>query len=288
MARTANSVIAFEESQVGNDGSIYNSWFWLDDNGWAWCDTFQQYGFAYCGAQDLLCTVSAYCPTQMNAMRAAGLEIGGPQRGAIVFFDYNNDGEVDHIGLVRGSDGSEFYVVNGNAGEPGEVRLTTYNTDAGYGCYFFMPRYDGVEDALDLWYQVHTIGHGWCEKVHKLEDYAGILNDPIDAVAIYANDGHHIDYQVTHADDGSDGAMVSSDNVDINNADTGYAGTFGRPIATFRGYAHNDNQSGERLQYRVAPLNADYYDWQFDYETVNGQDGFAGLPGQQVDRLQMC
>ncbi len=41
------------------------------------------------------------------------------------------------------------------------------------------------------------------------------------------------------------------------------------------------------MAYRVAPLDGEYFDWQYDNETKNGQDGYAGTFGVPIDRVQI-
>lgn len=147
----------------------------------------------------------------------------------------------------------------------------------------------GNDDPLDIQYQVHTAEDGWLPVVHALDDYAGVYGHSIDCVAVLPQDGHHIDLQVHHEDDGEWGDECSSDNYNIDDWNAGYAGTFDRFIDGVRFYAHNDCASGERVKYRLHELDGDWYDWQYDYEDSDGQDGYAGkLDGTQVDGLQMC
>ena len=45
----------------------------------------------------------------------------------------------------------------------------------------------------------------------------------------------------------------------------------------------------QKAQYRISPINSDgYYSWQFDSETGNGQDGYAGCFGVAIDKFQLC
>ena len=43
----------------------------------------------------------------------------------------------------------------------------------------------------------------------------------------------------------------------------------------------------QKAQYRVSPVNANYYAWQYDNETGGGQDGYAGAFGKAIDRFQL-
>ena len=43
----------------------------------------------------------------------------------------------------------------------------------------------------------------------------------------------------------------------------------------------------KKAKYRVAPAGSNYYSWQCDDETSNGQDGYAGMIGKPIDRVQI-
>ena len=43
-----------------------------------------------------------------------------------------------------------------------------------------------------------------------------------------------------------------------------------------------------RAKYRVSPsFSNDYYSWQYDDETTNNQDGYAGSYGIYIDKFQL-
>ena len=43
----------------------------------------------------------------------------------------------------------------------------------------------------------------------------------------------------------------------------------------------------QKAQYRVSPLNGNYWPWQYDNETGGGQDGYAGAFGYALDKFQL-
>ena len=49
------------------------------------------------------------------------------------------------------------------------------------------------------------------------------------------------------------------------------------------------NNTGEYLKakYHVSAVNSDYFGYQYDNETSNGQDGYAGIIGRSIDRIQI-
>ena len=78
----------------------------------------------------------------------------------------------------------------------------------------------------------------------------------------------------------------------INDYNNGYAGN-GNVIDAVRVYyntpADYANKYGyQKAQYRVSPVNANYYAWQYDDDDEGvGQDGYAGAFGKAIDRFQL-
>ena len=76
-----------------------------------------------------------------------------------------------------------------------------------------------------------------------------------------------------------------------NDHNNGYAGN-GKPIDAVRVYFITPDDivsrhGYQKAQYRVSPVKGNYYSWQYDNETVNGQDGYAGCFGKSIDRFQL-
>ena len=42
-----------------------------------------------------------------------------------------------------------------------------------------------------------------------------------------------------------------------------------------------------KAKYRVSPTGGNYYSYQYDNEKGNGQDGYAGMFGKSIDRVQI-
>ena len=74
----------------------------------------------------------------------------------------------------------------------------------------------------------------------------------------------------------------------INDAVNGYAGN-GLEIDAVEVYYYTpDNiRPYKKAKYRVAPVGGSYYPWQYDNETGNGQDGYAGAFGKPIGKLQI-
>lgn len=124
--------------------------------------------------------------------------------------------------------------------------------------------------------------------VTNLNDYAGVRGKKITDVAIKANKGS-VKYRV-HVLGGGWLPYVTGYN--WNDGNNGYAGN-GKAIDAIEVYyttpADIAKKYGyQKAQYRVSPVNGNYYSWQYDNEKTNGQDGYAGDFGKAIDRFQLC
>jgi len=130
------------------------------------------------------------------------------------------------------------------------------------------------------------VGGKWLPEVKNLNDYAGIVGKPITDVAIRVSKGS-VKYRAHVKGGGWLSWITKCDTSDV----MGYAG-IGSPIDALEVYYYTPSdivsKSGYlRAKYRVSPVNSGYYDWQYDTEKTNGQDGYAGSFGKTIDRLQI-
>ena len=141
-----------------------------------------------------------------------------------------------------------------------------------------------VPFACDVFYRVRTKAHGWLSEVKNLEDYAGWKDSPITDIAVKVSTGS-VKYRV-HVKGGSWLPYVTG--YDINEIKNGYAGN-GKPIDAIEIYYYTPNgiKPAKKAKYRVAPTGKDYYSWQYDNEKTNGQDGYAGLFGREIGKVQV-
>lgn len=145
------------------------------------------------------------------------------------------------------------------------------------------------EQTIHVDYQVQlNEGKRWLPVVRDLTDYAGLSGMEIIGIAIKVSKGYAV-YRV-HDANGWYG-MIDTRNTNINDFQNGYAGN-NKPIDTLEIYYYTPdeivNQTGyKKAVYRVSPMNGEYFDWQHDNETGNGQDGYAGVFGLPIDRVQI-
>lgn len=125
--------------------------------------------------------------------------------------------------------------------------------------------------------------------VTNLADFAGLKGHRIEGVACKVDKGS-IEYAV-HELYGNWLPPVSG--CDWGDPVNGFAGN-GHTIDAFKAYYTTPDWYVQRFgyqqaQYRVSPLNGNFYDWQFDYDVdkAKGLDGYAGCFGIPIDALQM-
>ena len=311
MATSAEKIIAIAKAQVGVKATDikkckYNSWYYggtVSGSGFDWCETFVQWVFNEAGARSMLYTKTANCGAQAKAFYdKKRLVTSGYRRGDVVFFHWSNSmsGYVpsvyscDHVGIIEqvNSDGT-ITTIEGNTGSTsnGEVmrrvRSLSVVSCAGRPEYTDSGSVSPPQTKTpSVLYRVRA-GGKWLKEVDDLSSYAGVQGKAITDIAVRVSAGK-VRYRV-HVKGG--GWLPYVTGCDINDSENGYAGDL-KPIDAVEIYYYtpSDVVGGcgyLRAKYRVAPIGGQYYDWQYDNEKTGGQDGYAGLFGKAVDRLQI-
>lgn len=134
-------------------------------------------------------------------------------------------------------------------------------------------------NEVNVYYIVKTQKHGWLPEVKNLNDYAGWQNSPIIGLAMKVDKGS-IWYQV-HIKGGKWLGKVTGYN--INDYINGWGGN-NKPIDAIRIYYNTPNNI---RPYKKAKYKVNNYGWQYDNETKNGQDGYAGVYGINATKIQI-
>lgn len=124
-------------SQEGNlGGEPYWSWYGFKSRV-EWCACFVSWCINQAGYSE---PKFAACHAQgIPQFKSMGQWVQGnynsPAPGDIIFFDWENDGHSDHVGIVIGTDGEKVYTVEGNSGDVCRVRSYDINSNVifGYG-----------------------------------------------------------------------------------------------------------------------------------------------------------
>ncbi len=262
-----------------------------------WCDGFVSACAIACGAVDIIGT-EVGVERHVDIFKKKGIwlgKIGSPKAGDIIVFDWDANSWGDHIGFVESVSGGAIITIEGNYGE--KVTRRTINKGHYQIKGFARPKYktssntesekhetatkpSPTKDAsVDVYYRVKTKDHGWLPEVKNLNDYAGYKNSPIVGVAMRVSKGS-VKYRVHIKGKGWLGWISK---YDINNKQTGWAGNNGIIDAIQIYYYTPDNvRPFKRAKYKV-----NNFDWQYDDETSNGQDGYAGLFGTNMTKFQI-
>jgi len=133
------SMVEIAASQIGNvGGEPYWRWYGFSSRV-AWCATFvswvaDQAGYIEAGSFPRF----ASCAVGVQWFRSRGLWQGRgytPAPGDIIFFDWQPDGVVDHVGIVERVEGGYVHTIEGNSSD--SVRRRSYRLDSnrivGYG-----------------------------------------------------------------------------------------------------------------------------------------------------------
>lgn len=318
MAITANDIITEAKKLNGYKASYSsctpNNWFYGYNvgGGTAWCAAYVCYVFNKAGASNLIPVKSANCGDLARGFYNKGqLVKSGYKAGDVVFFHWSNDSSssvpgvytLDHVGIIISNNGDGSYTtIEGNTGSSayGECAIRTryasqisccgrpkYSASSSSSSNNNTSKKNTTKTSVNVYYRVRTKKHGWLPEVKNLEDYAGIENDPITDVAIKVSKGS-VEYQV-HTKDGKWLGKITG--YDINNSSK-YAGN-GTPIDLIKIYYKTPDdlrKKGDikKARYKVSPTNTSaFYDWQYDTETSNGQDGYAGSYGVTIDKLYL-
>ena len=278
----------------------------------AWCAAFVSAVWLKVGIAQYI-TTECGCGRFRDNAKNLGIWVENdaytPKVGDAIIYYWSDSGSgdcqtgADHIGLVTAVSGNTFTVTEGNTGN-GVVGKRTMQVNGRYIRGFIAPNYATIAKKVagkvtpdsssvtpstggtpDIIYKVRA-GGKWLPEVRNLEDYAGIVGKAITDVAIRVTKGS-VKYRVHVKGGGWLSWITKCDTSDL----MGYAG-IGSPIDCIEVYYYTPSdivsKSGYlRAKYRVSPVNSGYYDYQYDTETSNGQDGYAGSYGRTIDRLQI-
>lgn len=314
---TASKILEVARKEIGTKATAvkkckYNTWYYgsaVSGSCYDWCAAFVCWVFNQAGAMDMIPTKSAGCGVLAAGFNNKGkFYKSGFKAGDIVFFHWSNamSGSVpgaytlDHVGIIEkvNSDGT-YTTIEGNTGNSayGEVmrRIRPISCIAGVA----RPAYIGTTNSNTntntssstkaypvVTYKVKT-GGKWLPAVTDLNDYAGIKGKAITDVAIKVSKGS-IKYRV-HIKGGSWLPYVTGYNT--NDSNNGYAGN-GKAIDAIEVYYTTPSDVIKsvgylKAKYRVSTLNNNYYNYQYDNEKSNNQDGYAGSFGKSIDRIQI-
>ena len=135
------------------------------------------------------------------------------------------------------------------------------------------------DNTVNIYAQGYTNEDGWLPQVKNNTDYVGWKNHPLRYLALKVDKGS-IKYRVTTV---SGKVLDWVTGYNINDLVNGCAGN-GEPIATVEVYFYTPDSI---RPYKKAKYKVNDYDWQYDTETSNGQDGYAGIKGVIATKFEI-
>ena len=128
----SQAIVQVALTQEGNGGDIYWSWYGFSSRE-EWCACFVSWCADQCGYIEAgVIPKFSLCSAGMEWFESQGQFMDGsyvPATGDLVFFDWGNDGSVDHVGIVESVVDGTVYTVEGNSGD--KVARRSY--PIGYG-----------------------------------------------------------------------------------------------------------------------------------------------------------
>lgn len=114
----------------------------------AWCMTFISFLFIKANGVEALGKTECGCQEYLTYARKNGMEVTIPQKGDLVFYDWGNDGVVDHVGIIVMVSGSSIYVVEGNKSDSVSTRTISKNSMTIKA--YIRPKYDSHSTTYDM------------------------------------------------------------------------------------------------------------------------------------------
>lgn len=124
-----------------NNDTKYGAWYGLNYN--PWCAMFVSWCANQAGIPESIIPKFAGCTTGFRIMTDMGIttkEHIVPQKGDLIFFDWDRSGDYDHVGIVTDANSSSVYTVEGNHDDC--VDTYVYPINASYIAGYARPHYD--------------------------------------------------------------------------------------------------------------------------------------------------
>lgn len=131
------AIVEVALTQLGNEGGQpYWSWYGFDSRV-EWCACFVSWCADQCGYLESgiipkisLCSDGVDWFHDNGQLQDRNYE---PQAGNIIFFDWDNDGTIDHTGIVEKCENGTVYTVEGNSGDACKQRNYSVGSSSIYG-----------------------------------------------------------------------------------------------------------------------------------------------------------
>ena len=132
----SQAIVQVALSQEGNGGETYWSWYGFDSRV-EWCACFASWCADQCGyIESGVIPKFAKCDVGVNWFQNNGQFQDGsytPAAGDFIFFDWGNDGSIDHVGIVESTVDGVVHTIEGNSSDAVNRRSYSIGSTAIYG-----------------------------------------------------------------------------------------------------------------------------------------------------------
>ncbi len=132
----SQAIVQVALTQEGNSGDIYWSWYGFDSRE-EWCACFVSWCAEQCGyLESGVIPKFSLCSDGVDWFNARGQFRDAsyvPAAGDIIFFDWGNDGIIDHVGIVENVTNGVVNTIEGNSGDVCARRSYSMGSDSIYG-----------------------------------------------------------------------------------------------------------------------------------------------------------
>jgi len=137
------AIVEVALTQLGNEGGQpYWSWYGFDGRV-EWCACFTSWCADQCGyLESGIIPKFSLCSDGVDWFKGRGQwqdKNYEPQAGDIIFFDWGNDGSIDHVGIVEKCENGMVYTVEGNSGDACKQQSYPVGSSSIYG--YGLPAY---------------------------------------------------------------------------------------------------------------------------------------------------
>ena len=137
------AIVEVALTQLGNEGGQpYWSWYGFDGRV-EWCACFVSWCADQCGyLESGIIPKFSLCSDGVNWFKGKGQwqdKNYEPQAGDLIFFDWGNDGSIDHVGIVEKCENGTVYTVEGNSGDACRQQSYPVGSSSVYG--YGVPQY---------------------------------------------------------------------------------------------------------------------------------------------------
>jgi len=113
------SQLGIKENPSGSNNVKYNTAYYgrvVNGSNYPWCCVFVWWIFKECGLSNLFYggKKTAYCPMLMDYYKSKGQFSKTPKVGSIAFFQFDQDAQPDHVGIVVKVDTNTVTTIEGN------------------------------------------------------------------------------------------------------------------------------------------------------------------------------